>query len=267
MSTAVTLRGVVHRVFHSSPQFSAGLMKTAQGSFVKFRGAFCANVDDEIALLGRFVNDPKFGRQFNVERISYDLPESPEGLIHYLATHKAFTGIGEATARKLVDLAPTAQGLEALLAGDIAALSQQTKIPVGVLENLSSQWQANNRENRLRTFLASFELTEHQMDVLIKASGEAVVGILRSNPYQLTEMIDGFGFKRVDQIARAMGTPKEHPGRIAAAILYALQEQLQNGHTWVSGTELVDAAASLLVLDTLDARELIQRHARLLTAR
>ena len=71
----ITLRGVVQRTFHSSPTFSAGLLRTDDGDFIRFRGRFCATEGDLVALVGRWTKDPKYGRQFDVQRLSYDLPE------------------------------------------------------------------------------------------------------------------------------------------------------------------------------------------------
>ncbi len=264
MSEAVTIRGVVTKVFHTSPTFSAGLLKRDDGGHVKFRGPLCANVDDVLALVGTFVNDPKFGKQFNVERVSYDLPESADGLANYLAKHKAFSGIGEATARRIVDLVTDSAGLERALSGDLAAFSRALKVPISILENLRSAWRHNSSENAVRTHLAQFGLTEHQMNTLIEKFGDSVIGVLRQNPYQLIELVDGYGFKRADQIARAMGTAKDHPGRIDAALLYALNSEIDDGHTWTGGHELIGLAEKILFLDSLDGRQQIQKRARAL---
>jgi len=210
------------------------------------------------------VDDPKFGNQFNVERLSYDLPESRDGLMQYLARHKAFSGIGEATACKLVDRVQTAEALEKELTGDLGPLHAALKIPLPVLENLRDEWIKNTKENKIRTFLASFGLTDHQMDTLIASCGESIIGILKTNPYQLIALVEGYGFKRVDQIARAMGTPKDHPGRIDAAILFALNEQTRDGNTWTPGASLLDLAGNLLCLDSLDSRAMVQQRAQAL---
>jgi len=140
--------------------------------------------------------------------------------------------------------------LEKALTENIAALQRAVKIPLPVLENLRDAWIANAKENKIRTFLASFGLTDHQMDTLIASCGESIIGILKTDPYQLIALVEGYGFKRVDQIARAMGTPKDHPGRIDAAILFALNEQTRDGNTWTPGASLLDLAGNLLCRST-----------------
>jgi len=53
------------------------------------------------------------------------------------------------------------------------------------------------------------------------------VTVLKEDPYLLVREIPGFGFKRVDQVARKMGTPKEHPGRIRAGVVHSVVERLE----------------------------------------
>ena len=72
--------------------------------------------------------------------------------------------------------------------------------------------------------------------------------------------IPGFGFKRVDKIARKMGTPKDLPSRIRAGLHYCVLAALDDGDCWVEYEDLLDRANTLLVMDTLDSREVIEGH-------
>ena len=78
----------------------------------------------------------------------------------------------------------------------------------GPLVTLQEAWIANSAENEIRAYLAQFDLTSHQMDVLLATFGNGLVGVLRRDPYQLIKHVDGYGFKRVDKIARKMGVAK-----------------------------------------------------------
>jgi exodeoxyribonuclease V alpha subunit len=91
-------------------------------------------------------------------------------------------------------------------------------IPKRTLNSLREAWIANSDENEVRTYLASFGLSHNQMETLLEEFGSSVVGVLRANPYLIIRYIKGYGFKRVDKIARSMGIPKEHPGRLEAAL-------------------------------------------------
>ncbi len=264
---AETVRGVVHRTFFASPTFSAGLLRTDDGAFVRFRGRFCAVEGDALALVGRWMKDPKYGHQFDAEGLCYDLPETRDGLVEYLAAHPAFKGIGPRTAEKIVDFAGSLQGLDRLIRETPGQLHERLKVPVTTVQTFCAAWIANAAENQVRAYLAGFGLTPHQMNVLMDAFGEGVVGVLRQDPYQIIRYVSGYGFKRVDKIARQMGTPKDHPGRLEAAIRYCLAEEIGSGHTWTAGCDLLEKAHEILVLDTLDGRDLVRAAADALLAR
>ena len=96
--------------------------------------------------------------------------------------------------------------------------------------------------------------------------GSQVVPILERDPYVLMREISGFGFKRVDKIARKMGTPKDLPSRIRAGLHYCVLAALDDGDCWVEYEDLLDRANTLLVMDTLDSRDVIEGHLEALIA-
>lgn len=110
------------------------------------------------------------------------------------------------------------------------------------------------------TYLSRFGLTHHQVTALVERFGSQVVPILERDPYVLMREVAGFGFKRVDKIARMMGTPKDLPSRTRAGIHYCVLDALDDGDCWVEYEELLDRANTLLVMDTLDSREVIEGH-------
>lgn len=264
---AEKLSGTVYRTYFTSPRFSAGVLQTDIGDMVRFCGPFCANEGELVTLEGRWKDDPKFGRQFQVQQIRYELPQTAEGLVQYLARHPAFVGVGEATARKIVAYASSPEQLDRLIRLDLDTLHRQLRVPRGTLESLREAWIANSADNEVRSFLAGFGLTPHQIQTLIDTFGSGVVGVLRSDPYQISQCIKGYGFKKVDTIARAMGTPKEHAGRLEAGLLHVVHDETGSGHTWISAGDLVTKANDLLLLDTLDSRKLIAAAGRRLLDR
>ncbi len=255
---AERISGIVERVFFSSAKFSAGALKSDAGDRVRFRGPFCVSEGDIVAIDGKWKDDPKYGQQFVGESLSYDLPDSPEGLVQYLAKHPAFTGIGETTARKIVDYATSAEHLDRMIRKDIEELHRALRIPKRTLASLREAWIANSAENEVRSYLASFGLSHHQMETLLEEFGSSVVGVLRANPYLIIRYIKNYGFKRVDKIARSMGVPKEHPGRLEAALCYLVREEASDGHTWIAHDELIRKAIDLLLLDSLESRSIIE---------
>jgi len=249
--------GTVERTFYSGAEFSAGMLRTDAGAKVRFRGKFYAATGDRLSAIGTWTIDPKYGHQFEVRQLDYELPQRREGIVNYLVRHPAFAGIGEKTAEKIVGVLRDGEPLDAALR-DRPDEFRRAGVPQRVIETLAQAWSAHAGENAVRSYLAGFGLTHHQMETLLDRFGTSVVSMLKHDPYVLIQHLSGYGFKRVDQIALRMGIIKTHPGRIEAALSYCLAEQINSGHTWTAGAELVELANSVLIIDSLDSRGLIE---------
>jgi hypothetical protein len=133
------------------------------------------------------------------------------------------------------------------------------KVPPEAVQALRAEWRRRRTLNASLTWLASFELTHHQMTALIEKFGNAVVTVLKTDPYLLVREVPGFGFKRVDVVARKMGAAKEDPSRVRAGVVHCVSERLDQGDCWVDYEELIELANALLVMDVADSRERIER--------
>ena len=57
---------------------------------------------DHMSLYGRWVHNPKFGRQFSVEQYERVMPADTASMLRYLAS-RAIKGIGPKTAQRIID--------------------------------------------------------------------------------------------------------------------------------------------------------------------
>ena len=57
---------------------------------------------DQVTVFGRWVHNPKYGRQFKVERAEKQLPADRASILRYLASG-SIKGIGPKTAQRIVD--------------------------------------------------------------------------------------------------------------------------------------------------------------------
>ena len=251
-----SIRGVVETVFYSGPTFSAGRLRTANGAIVKFAGKVFVRESDPVLLEGHWMNHPKYGRQFEAEFMGHDLEMDPDGLANFLANHPDVKGIGPVKARLIAD--EFGRGFDAAIRANPEAVAAAAKVPVEIALDLQRIWVANSDFNTAMAYLSAFGLTHHQVTTLVGKFGSQVVPILERDPYVLVREIAGFGFKRVDKIARKMGTPKDLPSRIRAGIHYSVLAALDDGDCWVEFEDLLDRSNTLLVMDTLDSREVIE---------
>ena len=255
-SNPARLRGRIERVYYAGPKFSAGRLLTPTGEEVQFAGNLFARENQPVVLLGSWATHPKYGRQFKVDGMEHDLELDPEGLIHYLANHPEIKGIGPAKARLIVE--SFGDAFEETLLNDPERIALKARLPLDAARRLRDEWLKNRSVNAVMAWLSAFGLTHHQVTTLVERLGGNCLDILKEDPYILIREIRGFGFKKVDKIARKLGTPKDHTPRIRAGLNFCVREALDNGHCWIEYEDLVDQANLLLVMDALDSRVRIE---------
>jgi exodeoxyribonuclease V alpha subunit len=264
-AATVTVRGVVEALFFTSPTFSAGRLRVEGAdarapigvTTVGFAGALMVRVRDAVVLHGSWETHPRFGRQLKVQRFELDQQLSPDGLAGYLAGHPAIKGIGPVKARRIA--AAFGEHFDRVIDAEPERVAEAGGLSAAVVENLRTEWLQNRALNASLTWMARFELTHFQMTTLVAKFGNSVVTLLEGDPYLLVREIPGFGFKRVDAIARKVGVPKEEPSRLRAGLMHCVAERLGQGDCWTDYEELIAQAAELLVMDVPDSRARIER--------
>lgn len=255
--TVATVRGTVEALFYASPTFSAGRLRVAAGPTVSFAGALMVRAHDAVVLHGVWEDHPKFGRQLKVRRFEFDQRLDARGLAHYLANHPALTGIGPVKARRIADA--FGDDFDRVIDEEPDRVAQAAKLSRAAVETLRDEWLRTRALNASLSWMAAFELTHYQMTALLTKFGNSVVTVLKEDPYLLVREIPGFGFKRVDLVARKLGTAKEHPGRIRAGVVHCVAERLDQGDCWVDFEALIEFANALLVMDVADSRARIEQ--------
>jgi exodeoxyribonuclease V alpha subunit len=264
VGTSATVCGVVDTLYHAATNFSAGRLRTADGGTVRFAGKVFVRENEPVSLRGRWEEHPTYGRQFHAEWLNAQVDLDPSGLANFLANHPQVSGIGPAKAKLIADTYGTR--FDEVLRWNPNAMARVAKVSIETIENLRAVWDKSAALNASMTYLASFGLTHFQVTTLIEKFGNHVVPILQENPYLLVTEVPGFGFKRVDKIARQLGTPKELASRLRAGLQFLIEAALDDGDCWVEYEELLDRANKLLVLDNLDSREMIERQLEQLIA-
>ncbi len=251
------LRGRIEHLFYSSPKFTAGKIRTFKNEIISFSGQITVNTDDQVVLVGKFVMHPKYGFQFQVEAVELDLTLDKYGLENFLAKNKEIKNIGPAKAHIIVS--KFGDNFETTLLEKPEEIARVAKISLEDVHNLQKVWERDKELNAISIWLASFGLTHHQIKTITEKFGNSTKAILERNPYLLIGLVDNFGFKRIDEIARKMGIPKEFPERISAGIIYTLKEELDQGHCWTEYITLINVANKLLIMDCLDSKQRIKQ--------
>jgi exodeoxyribonuclease V alpha subunit len=201
---------------------------------------------------GRWDVHPQYGRQFKASTISTIVPSSAEGAIAWIASK--LPAVGRKRATELVER----YGIPALwdvLERTPEQLVEVRGITAEAAEKIGAEYARVKGERDEMVTLRGWGLSEYQISRCREAWKGTVVAELRADPFRLAEVVEGFGFRRADEVARRMGTPSDHPSRIRACLMHTLSEAEGAGHCYVVSGALVAIASDTLGL----ARDIVAR--------
>jgi len=102
---------------------------------------------------------------------------------------------------------------------------------------IARAWEEQKQVKEIMLFLHGHGVSTGLAIKIYKQYGDEALGIVRSDPYRLARDIYGVGFKTADRIAQALGLPTDHPSRIEAGLVYALNEMTDDGHVYAPAPE------------------------------
>ncbi len=197
-----------------------------------------------LRLLGRWVEHPKFGRQFEASGFEEAMPATESGVRRYLGSGM-IRGVGKVTADRMVD----AFGLDVLrvLDEEPKKLLRVEGIGKKRLKEITDSWRSQREIRDLMLFLQTHEVPPTFAARIFRHYGAGAVEKLKDNPYDLAYDIRGVGFLTADQMALRLGFALDSPQRLEAAVVYALFKQSDGGgHLFVPLAKLLPMVADLL---------------------
>lgn len=193
---------------------------------------------------GKVINHPKYGKQLQAETFEKELPQTKQGVIHYLSSD-LFKGIGKKTAESIVEIL----GENALkkIIEDPDVLKQIPKLNQQKRETIAESIRENQVIEQIMIKLNELGFGPKLAMSIYQVYKEETLNVLKQTPYRLVMDINGIGFQRADQIAEQVGISKDHHDRFVAGISYYLNQQsLQNGHTYLPVEILINGVYELL---------------------
>ncbi|HPQ70606.1 MAG TPA: AAA family ATPase [bacterium] len=252
-----SISGRVEHLFFSSPTYTAGRLKRDDnGKLINFAGTVVAAVGEQVVLHGDWEMHSKYQRQFKTETLTHDLNLSEEGLARYLADNPVFVGLGPVKARRIAE--KFGRDFGKIIVENPEAIAKAGPITIEAARNIRTEWMQRQASNVAASELSAFGLTHHQIRTLIEKYENDAVSIIKNNPYLIVRDVRGFGFKRVDAIARKIGIAKDFPPRVRAGIIDCVDTALDKGHTWIEESDLIEQANRLLIMDALNSRDIIE---------
>ncbi|KAA0957810.1 ATP-dependent RecD-like DNA helicase [Planococcus sp. ANT_H30] len=205
-------------------------------------------LEEQYRFTGVVKNHPRYGVQFQVETFTKEVPETEQGIIHYLSSDM-FNGIGRKTAETIVKKL----GKDAIkkILEDPDALDKVPRLSDDKKDTIRATLQMNLGLERVMIQLNDWGFGPQVGMRIYQSYREETIEILTKNPFQLIEEIEGIGFQRADELGTKLGITGSHPDRIKAAILHILnQASLSEGHVYVDAKTLIP-----LVKEMLESRQ------------
>ena len=203
---------------------------------------------------GVWERHPSHGEQFKAAAAARSLPVGERHIYEYLASG-VVKGIGPATASLLVNRFGS-RTLD-VLGEDPDRLTEIKGISAKKARDISETFRRQSGMRLLMEFLASNGLKPEYAMRLYKLYGDGALETVKSNPYLIASDRVGGRFDEADALALSLGFEEDSPQRIAAALIYEMIYNLNNGHSFLPREKLTAATAQLIGVDQESAEECV----------
>ncbi|RBQ26072.1 exodeoxyribonuclease V subunit alpha [Arcobacter sp. CECT 9188] len=179
-------------------------------------------VGEEILMSGNWTTHNKYGVQFEFNTLQVKEHE----LFFFLT--KIVKGFTKKLANEILDKY-NEDGLIEILEKNPNELLKFKGIKEKKLKSIIDSWHQFKHLRELGSFLGKFGVTSNLITKVYATFSEVdnLIEKIKNNPYILIN-IKGIGFKRADEIAKALGIDSKSPFRIRACVNYTLREFCDN---------------------------------------
>ena len=196
-----------------------------------------------LRLQGRWDRHPTHGSQFKAEVCEQTLPATIAGIQGYLGSGM-IKGIGPKLAERIVG--KFKEDTFDVIEETPQRLLEIPGIGMDRAGRITKAWQEQKQVKEIMVFLHGHGVSTNLAVKIYKTYGDKSLETVQRDPYQLERDIYGVGFKTADRIAQALGLPVDHPSRVEAGIVFALNEMIDEGHVYVPSELLGQRAVELL---------------------
>lgn len=200
-----------------------------------------AQVGDSVECEGEWSTHAKYGRQFRVKSCAVTVPQTNNGVIAWLLMR--LPNVGAARARAMLDHFGGAAKLWDTIEYTPQRLAEVDGITPERVESIVKAYHGFRDERDRMIRFRAWGMTENQIARMLVEWGADAEERLQKNPYELAELVDGFGFILADRIAQRMGIPLDSVGRIECGLRHTMQQATGHGHCYVATGKLVKLAA------------------------
>ena len=242
----VKLSGSIERVIYANDENGYAIcdLGTDTDELVTITGTLpYIGEGDVVTVWGKWVHNPKYGRQFKVEQAEKQLPADKASMLRYLGSG-TIKGIGPKIAQRIID----EFGEEAfdVIENHPDWLAEIQGITPKRARAISEEFKNKSGIRSAMLFFREYFGAVTTVRIY-KKWGSSAVDVAKNNPYMLCEEIEGIGFERADRLAIKLGLALHSPDRLCSGVKHLLTTNAhQNGHVCLPREKLVAGASKLL---------------------
>ncbi len=242
-----TLQGILERIVYESPDtgYTVGRLSARDhAELITVVGNLAAiNPGESLLLQGEWVDNAKYGRQFQIEKYATILPANVLGLRKYLGS-----GLIKGIGPKMAGLIVRKFGMDTMdiIENDPEKLARVPGIGRKRVQIIKEAWEAQREIKNVMLFLQSHDVSTAHAVKIYKTYGNDAIPIVTEDPYRLADDIYGIGFVTADTIAQKLGIDKDAPQRVQAGIKYVLSQKADDGHVFQYRAKLIEACQTML---------------------
>ncbi len=210
---------------------------------------------ENLEVTGEYVEHPSYGFQFKASSFRVVEPDDLLSMERYLGSG-AIKGIGEALAKRIVKR--FGKDTFRVIEEEPERLVEVKGISERIAQQIADQMIEKKEIREAFLFLQKYGITNTLAVKIYEKYGMGMYGILKENPYQLAEDIQGVGFRLADEIAEKIGIHTDSDYRIRSGILYTLLQASLEGHMFLPMEGLVRRSVDLLQVPEEAIRAQIQ---------
>lgn len=201
---------------------------------------------ENIEAEGSYTAHPVYGEQFKVENYQIVAPDDTLSMERYLGSG-AIKGVGEALAARVVK--KFGKDTFRIIEEEPERLAEVKGISERKAKEIAVQVYEKRDAREAMTFLQKYGISNTLAVRIYEKYGMNLYGVMKENPYQLAEDIDGIGFKIADAIASRIGIHTDSDYRIRSGLLFTLLQAGADGHCYLPESLLLRKAGELLKLE------------------
>ena len=244
-----SLEGSVEYIIYSNEEngYTILEMTVGKGEIVTAVGVMpYVGEGENLKVYGKWVHNPKYGRQFSVSSYEKVMPADALSILRYLASG-AIKGIGPKTAQKIVDI--YGDDTFDVIENHPEWLSEIPGISAKKAREIGENFNKSAGMRSTMMFFRDYFGAALTMKIY-KKWGSKSVEMAKMNPYILCEQIDGIGFEKADNMARSLGFEKDGIDRVCSGIVYMMKYRItHNGHVCLPENQVIDEGADLLEVE------------------